>query len=89
LVRRLGEFFLAAIVLLYGGDFLQLHFRSQPTAQVEVHQFYAVRLKGKKVEYMPLDDATETCAHSLFLQMGHLPCWYVERHRIRQIDVGN
>jgi hypothetical protein len=88
-VRRFGELLLAAVVLLYGGDFVFLRFRSQSTGQVEVHRFYAVRLKGKKVEYMPLDDADETCAHSLFPQMGYRPCWYVERHRIRQIDVGN
>ena len=54
-----------------------------------MHQFYAVRLKGKKVEYMPLENANETCAYSLFPQLGYAPCWYVERHRIRQIDVGN
>jgi hypothetical protein len=88
-VRRFGELLLAAVVLLYGGDFVFLRLRSQPTGQVEVHQFYAVRLKGKKVEYMPLDDANETCSHSLFPQMGYPPCWYVQRHRIRQIDVGN
>jgi hypothetical protein len=89
LVRRIGEFLLAAVLLLYGGDFVRMHFRSQPTGQVEVHQFYAVRLKGKKVEYMPLENADEICSHSLFPQLGYLPCWYVERHRIRQIDVGN
>lgn len=88
-MRRIGEFLLAAAILLYGGDFVQLRFRKQPTGQVEVHQFYAVRLKGKKVEYMPLDNANETCTRSLFPQMGHLPCWYVEGHRIRQIDIGN
>ena len=88
-MRRIGEFLLAAVLLLYGGDFVLLHLRAQPTGQIEVHQYYAVQLKGKKVEYMPLDNANETCAHSLFPQMGYLPCWYVQRHRIRQIDVGN
>jgi hypothetical protein len=88
-VRRIGEFLLGGILLLYAGDFAILHFRAQPTGQIEVKQYYAVRLKGKKVEYMPLDNADETCAHSLFPQMGYLPCWYVSGHRIRQIDVGN
>jgi hypothetical protein len=88
-VRRLGQLLFGAILLLYGADFAFVHFRSQPTGQVEVHQYYAVRLKGKKVEYMPLDNANETCARSVFPQLGYLPCWYVERHRIRQIDVGN
>jgi len=88
-VRRIGELLLAAVLLLYGGDFVLVHIRRQPTGQVEVHQLYAVRLKGKKVEYMPLENANETCTHSLFPQMGYRPCWYVESHRIRQIDVGN
>ena len=88
-MRRIGEFFLAAVILLYVGDFVIVHARRQPTGQIDVHQFYAVRLKGKKVEYMPLENANETCTHSLFPQMGYRPCWYVESHRIRQIDVGN
>jgi len=87
-VRRIGELLLAAVLLLYGGDFVLVHIRRQPTGQVEVHQLYAVRLKGKKVEYMPLENANETCTHSLFPQMGYRPCWYVGSHRIRQIDVG-
>ena len=88
-MRRIGEFVLGGAVLLYGADFIGLRLRAQPTGTVEVHQFYAVRLKGKKVEYMPIDNANETCAHSLLPQMGYLPCWYVERHRIRMIEVGN
>jgi hypothetical protein len=88
-VRRFGEVLLAAVLLVYGVDFLVVHLRSQPTGKIEVHQYYAVRLKGKKVEYMPLENADETCSHSVFPQLGYLPCWYVGRHRIRQIDVGN
>jgi hypothetical protein len=88
-VTRIAEILLGAIVLLYAGDFLLVHARADRTRQIVVQQYYAVRLKGKKVEYMPLDDANETCARSLFPQMGYLPCWYVSRHRVRQIDVGD
>lgn len=86
-VRRFGQAVLAAVVLLYGGDYVWLKTRTQPTGQIEVQQYYAVRLKGKKVEYMPLESVNETCVNSLFPHMGYVPCWYLSRHRIRQIDV--
>ena len=86
-MRRIGELVLAALVLLYAGDFVVAHARRDATGQIVVHQFYAVRLKGKKVEYMPLEDANETCSRSIFPQMGYRPCWWVSGHRTRQIDV--
>ncbi len=55
---------------------------------VQVNVYYAVRLKGKKTEYLRADTETETCANSLFPQIGYLPCWYLNRHRQKWVEIG-
>ncbi|HEY2013436.1 MAG TPA: hypothetical protein VGH38_08040, partial [Bryobacteraceae bacterium] len=55
---------------------------------VDVAVYYAVGLKGHKVEYTRADPETETCSQSLFPQMGYRPCWYVKRHRVKWIEIG-
>lgn len=78
----------AALLLFYGADWVVLRFRSPKTSQITVNQFYAVRLKGDAVEYLQGDTANETCTHSLFPQQGSEPCWYLSKHRTREIDLG-
>jgi hypothetical protein len=80
---------LAALLLLYAGDWVVLRFRSLQTGQIEIHQYYAVRLKGTAVEYLQGDTVNQTCSHSLLPQMGSEPCWYLSRHRTRRIDYGD
>ena len=80
---------IAALAVLYGGDWAVLHFRSPQTSQMQVKQVIAVRLKGTKVEYLPGDTLDVTCTHSLFPQRGDEPCWYLSKHRRRQIDYGD
>ena len=48
---------------------------------------YAVGLKNHKVEYMRSEPQTQTCAHTLFPQLGYQPCWYLQRHRRQVIEV--
>ena len=75
----------------YGGDYLSLALRfpgnRDPFGTVQVKRYYAVRLKGNKVEYYSLDPATEQCVYSLFPHFGDNPCWYVSRHTRKQIDM--
>ncbi len=79
----------AAALLFYAGDWVVLHFRSPQTSQIQIHQLYAVRLKGTAVEYLQGDTVNQTCSHSLLPQMGDEPCWYLSRHRTRRIDYGD
>jgi hypothetical protein len=51
---------------------------------VTVHPYYAFPRKDKKTELMFDDPRDETCANSLFPQMGYSPCWYLRRHTDRQ-----
>jgi hypothetical protein len=80
-----------ALVLLYVGDYLSVRFRipnREPLTDVSITVYYAVGLKGSKVEYMPGDPETETCVHSLFPQEGYRPCWYVTRHATKWVEIG-
>jgi len=52
---------------------------------VTVHPYYAFPRKDKKIEVIFDDPRDETCANSLFPQMGYSPCWYLRRHSDRQL----
>ena len=74
--------------LVYAGDDLTVRVRMawhrDPFDVMEIQRLLAVRLKGKKIEFM-LDDAqTQTCVHALFPQPGYVPCWWLARHTRQQ-----
>ena len=81
-----------SLFMVYAGDYLSLRYRipknRDPLGTVEIEVYYAVGLKNHKVEYMRADPETQTCARSLFPQMGYLPCWYLNRHRRKWIEIG-
>ena len=82
---------LAAVVifcaLLYAGDYAALRLRRNSTGTVQVQPYYAVPLKDGKTEFMFLDPQNEVCVRSLFPHLGHRPCWYVSRHRNKELKV--
>ena len=86
----LRTFLVAAVVfcaLLYAGDYAAMRLRRNPTGTVQVQPYYAVPLKDGKTEFMFLDPQNEVCVRSLFPHLGHRPCWYVSRHRNKEIKV--
>ena len=89
---RVLKILVAAFVILYAGDYLSLRYQfphhRETLGTVEVNVYYAVKLKGKKTEFMRADSQEETCTYSLLPQMGYLPCWYVTSHRTKWVDIG-
>lgn len=85
-IRQLGlgvQVLIGLIALLYLGDWATLELRAaHGTAYrtVEVTQFLATSLKGKKTEYDLMGTTQETCTRSIFPQLWHPPCWWLERH---------
>jgi hypothetical protein len=81
----------AAGVLAYSGDYLWLQYRilkaQNPYGTVRVNGYDAVPLKNGKTEFYPLDPVDQTCVHSLFPHFGDPPCWYLERHADRRVDL--
>jgi hypothetical protein len=80
---------LAAAIIAFGVDAAVLRYRisnkSGALGSVTVRPYYAVPLKDKKIEYMFDDPQDETCVNSLFPHMGYSPCWYLQRHRQREM----
>lgn len=87
ILKGLAVAAVAAVVVGYVADFAYFHVRMiHPKAADPLETFTAPRLlaigeKGNKVDY-EIDaqnpEQTYTCAHSLFPQGGHRPCWYLK-----------
>jgi hypothetical protein len=77
----------AAAILTYACDFLYFHLRllhpkaADPLETFTAPRLYAIAVKDNKTDY-ELDEQnpvqTLICAHSLFPQGGHSPCWYLK-----------
>ena len=78
-------------VLLFAGEELCLRFRiprsKDPVGTVQVHRFYAVRLKSGKTVFYDLEPETHPCVRSVFPHLGLLPCWYLDREREQEIKL--
>lgn len=88
-VKRLLLALLAVPVLLYFCDSAYFHLKlayegaSAATGSVQFYQ--AAALKSGKVEVYFDNPQTETCAHSLFPESGHRPCWYASRDPVHVV----
>jgi hypothetical protein len=89
-VKRALLFAAMALLMVYAGDYLSVRYRipnREPLGTVKVQRYYAVRQKDRKVEYYFLDPENQRCVHSLFPHFGSNPCWYVDRHTKKEIDM--
>ena len=83
---RIAIGILIAASLIYAIDAAVLRFRASTNRDtafgtVTVRPYYAIPRKDKKSDLMFADPRDETCAHSLFPQLGYTPCWYLSRHK--------
>jgi hypothetical protein len=81
---------LAIVVILYAGDYVMIRVKTRrgtAFGSVLVHKFYAVPQKNGKIEFLSSEPEEQSCSHSLFPQMGNLPCWYLYRHTEQRIDL--
>lgn len=78
----------AAAVLLYLADWGIFLLRGRPLAQVAVHSYLTVPLKGNKTEYDYVGTQPASCARTLFPQGGTPPCWYLRRHTTQAARIG-
>ena len=58
-----------------------------PFGVVKVERYYAVHRKDGRVEFLFQDPEDQACVHSLFPHAGYTPCWYLNRHSEKRIDV--
>lgn len=86
---------LGALLVAYVADAIQIHIRlatGGPTKVYDsVHVVYIANLKGNKdqggrFDVYADDSQIETCARSLFPQLGYSPCWYLRENSTKTID---
>lgn len=72
---------LGGAIALYAGDWLVFNLRGSVTSKVTVSRFLSAPLKDNKQELDYLGSDEVVCSVSLFPQGGHVPCWYLRRHK--------
>jgi hypothetical protein len=83
---RILQLLLAAVVVLYLGDWLILRVRQQGGSSVQVEEFLRTPLKGQKEEFDYMGTVAEPCVRSLFPHSSDTPCWWLERHKIEWVS---
>ncbi len=78
------------LALGYGVDYGILQYRvaakRNPTSQVTVQVYYAVRLKNGKTEYDFDQPKPVDCVNAVFPHLGMTPCWYLRRNPQKRVD---
>jgi len=93
--RVLGRVLLGVVALAaitYLADYAAIMYRvvrkaPAPYGSVQIHPYYAITQKNKTVDFEFLDPVNQDCVHSLFPHFGDAPCWYLERHKQKRIDI--
>ena len=94
-VRRIALWTTLALVALmclsYLTDLAVLRWRfntkRDPVQTVTIKPYFAVPRKDGRTEFMADDPKEESCVNSLFPHAGASPCWYLQRHKDRRIDM--
>lgn len=87
LVRRGFAAMVLGTLVVYGGDSLLFHFKAKKYGSVRVNPYFAVPQKDHKTQYMFDDPFDQVCVNSLFPREGDTPCWYLQNHREKRIDI--
>jgi hypothetical protein len=89
-LRIAGGLVLLAL-LTYAGDYLSVRYRipkgREQFSNVTIQPYYAIHEKNGRTEYDFAQAETQVCIHSLFPHFGYAPCWYVNRHTDKRIDI--
>ena len=80
-----------ALGLGYVADYAVFRLRVARNASaydsVSVRQYYAIEEKNGRREYVFGSMQDETCVNAVFGHQGLRPCWYLRRHRERQVQI--
>jgi hypothetical protein len=88
---RLLSVVLVLVAMVYGGDWLSIQYRiwrhRDVFGTVSVTAVYVIHEKSGKTQYQYDSPQDQTCVRSLFPHFGYSPCWYLSRHREKQIEI--
>jgi hypothetical protein len=90
LLRTIAALVLVAL-FVYAGDYLSVRYKipngRDQFSNVTIQPYYAIHEKNGRTEYDFAQPETQVCIHSLFPHFGYSPCWYVNRHTDKKIDI--
>jgi hypothetical protein len=90
LLRAVGTAILLAS-FTYTVDYLVVRFKipkgRDPFSTVTIQPYYAIHEKNGRTEYDYAQPQTQVCVRSIFPHFGYSPCWYVNRHTDKRIDI--
>lgn len=79
------------VLLAYAGDYISVRYRipkrRDPFSTVTIQPYYAIHQKNGRTEYDFAQPETQVCVRSMFPHFGYSPCWYVNRHTDKRIDI--
>ncbi len=91
IVLRIFAALVLMVLLTYAGDYLSVRYKlpnnRDPFSSVTIQPYYAIHEKSGKTEYDFADPQNEVCVRSLFPHFGYAPCWYLNRHTEKRIDI--
>jgi hypothetical protein len=70
---------------LYGGDYFAASHATLGT--VKVAPYYAIPQKDGKTEFVFATPESQACVQSILPHLGYNPCWYVNRHKQKRINM--
>ena len=84
-MKRILVMAILGLCVLYGGDYLAGRHATLGTVKVE--RYYAIPQKDGKTEFVFATPENQTCVQSLLPHLGYSPCWYMNRHKRKRIDM--
>ena len=84
-MKRILVMAILGLCVLYGADYLAV--RHAALGIVKVERYYAIPQKDGKTEFVFTTPENQGCVQSLLPHWGYDPCWYVNRHRRKRIDM--
>ncbi len=89
-MKRMLIIVVLLISILYVCDYGSVRYRiprtHDPFGIVKIQRYYAVPKKNGKPDFYFEEPENQTCVHSLFPQLGYIPCWYLNRKKAQRID---
>jgi hypothetical protein len=79
------------LCLVYLGDYVSVRYKipngRDPFSTVTIQPYYAIHEKNGRTEYDFAQPQSQVCVRSLFPHFGCAPCWYLNRHTDKRIDI--
>jgi hypothetical protein len=77
---------LVVLAVLYFGDYATA--KTRPLGSVTVQPYYAIHQKNGKTEFdYGVPPETQNCVASMLPHFGYSPCWYLNGHKTRKIEI--